>query len=103
MTLQEAHKQALSTIYGVELDERNAEECKQRLLRDSTDEELITIVDHNIICADALNHNHPGWSKVGFYWDENDKPIPDSLSIEHGEHTTITPESFYDTSPENSY
>ena len=88
MTLQESHKQALSTIYGVELDERNAEECRLRLLKDSASKELRDIVDHNIICADALNHNHPGWSKVGFYWDENDKPIPDSVNIENGEYTT---------------
>ena len=84
-----SHKQSLSTIYGVELDEKNAEECRIRLLNGITSQELQDIVDNNIICADALNQNHQGWSKVGFYWDENDKPIPDSANIENGEHTTV--------------
>ena len=66
-----AHKQALKTIYGVELDAKNEEECRKRLLKGSTDLELISIVNHNIICADALDQNHIGWLKVGFYWDEN--------------------------------
>ena len=84
-----SHKQSLSTIYGVELDEKNDEECRIRLLNGITSQELQDIVDNNIICADALNQNHQGWSKVGFYWDENDKPIPDSANIENGEHTTV--------------
>ena len=66
--LFDAHKQSLSTIYGVELDEKNAEECRQRLLNGSTSKELRDIVDHNIITADALDPNHKGWSQVGFYW-----------------------------------
>ena len=65
-----SHKQALSTIYGCELDPKNAEECRKRLLRGSTSKELKAIVDHNIITADALDPNHPGWQEVGFYWDD---------------------------------
>lgn len=103
MTLQEAHKQALSTIYGVELDEKNAEECRLRLLDGSTSKELRNIIDHNIITADALNPNHHGWDKTGFYWDETTIRIPDSLNTKYGEYAAITPESFYDTSPGNSY
>jgi hypothetical protein len=53
-----SHKDALKSIYGVELDEKNAEECRQRLLRGSRSKELRAIVDHNIICADALDPNH---------------------------------------------
>jgi hypothetical protein len=64
-----AHKDALSSIYGVELDPKNAEECRQRLLGTSKSKELRAIVDHNIICADALDPNHDGWSEVGFYWE----------------------------------
>lgn len=71
-----AHKQALSTIYGVELDPKNAEECRQRLLKGSTSEELRAIVDRNIITADGLNPNHPGWATVGYYWDETQMPDP---------------------------
>jgi type I restriction-modification system DNA methylase subunit len=64
-----AHKQALSTIYGCELDSKNAEECRLRLLNGSTSKELRAIVDHNIITADALDPKHPGWKDVGFYWE----------------------------------
>jgi hypothetical protein len=64
-----SHKDALKSIYGVELDQNNTEECRLRLLCGSTSKELRAIVDHNIICADALDPNHKGWSEVGFYWD----------------------------------
>lgn len=65
-----SHKQALKTIYGVELDFNNAKECRERLLRGSKDIELMKLVEHNIICADALDPNHPGWNEVGFYWEQ---------------------------------
>lgn len=68
MSIKDAHRQALSTIYGCELDADNAEECRQRLLNGSTSKELRKIVDRNIITADALDANHIGWSEVGFYW-----------------------------------
>lgn len=64
-----SHRQALKTIYGVELDWYNAKQCRERLLMGSEDIELIQIVERNIICADALDKNHPGWAEVGFYWD----------------------------------
>ena len=67
-----AHKQSLSTIYGVELDPKNAEECRLRLLRGSQSKELRAIVDHNIITADALDPKHEGWKDVGFYWSKDD-------------------------------
>lgn len=67
-----AHKQALKTIFGVELDAKNAEECRKRLLHGSTSAELRAIVDHNIITADGLDPKHPGWAKVGFYWCNED-------------------------------
>ncbi len=67
-----AHKQALSTIYGCELDPKNAEECRLRLLKGSQSKELRAIVDHNIITADALDPNHEGWKDVGFYWSKDD-------------------------------
>lgn len=74
ITPSAAHEKTLSTIYGCELDFNNAEECRQRLLKGSVSQKLRAIVDHNVICADALDHDHPGWKDVGFYWDENDKP-----------------------------
>ena len=67
-----AHKQALSTIYGCELDPKNAENCRLRLLNGSTSKELRAIVNHNIITADALDPNHDGWKDVGFYWSNDD-------------------------------
>jgi type I restriction-modification system DNA methylase subunit len=72
ISLKEAHKIALSTIYGCELDSNNAEECRLRLLNGSISKELRDIVDNNIITADALDSKHEGWNKVGFYW-ENEK------------------------------
>ena len=65
-----SHKDALKTIYGVELDYDNAEECRRRLLKGSISQELRAIVDHNIICADALDPLHSGWDEVGFYWEQ---------------------------------
>jgi len=64
------HKEALQTLYGVELDPQNAEECRQRLFRGKKSKELRAIVDHNIITADALDPNHRGWRPVGFYWEQ---------------------------------
>ena len=64
------HEDALKSIYGVELDSKNSEECRLRLLKGSNSKELRTIVDHNIICADALDANHKGWADVGFYWEQ---------------------------------
>lgn len=65
-------KQALSTIYGCELDASNAEACRNRLLITSASKELRAIVDHNIRTADALDPKHEGWKDVGFYWSKDD-------------------------------
>ena len=62
------HRKALLTIFGVELDEKNAIECRKRLLGKSDSVELQELVRLHIICADALDPNHPGWNEVGFYW-----------------------------------
>jgi hypothetical protein len=88
-----SHLEALSTIFGCELDPKNAEECRKRLLKGSTSKKLRAIVDHNIICADALDSNHPGWATVGFYWDENNKPtnIINMFPVENGEVNTVLP------------
>ena len=72
MRLFDAHTIALKTIYGVELDAKNAEECRLRLLNGSQSKELRAIVDHNIITADALDPKHEGWKEVGFYWSKDD-------------------------------
>lgn len=66
-----SHIDALRTIYGVDIMEDNVQECKERLSMGSMDEEIWKILNRNIICADALNSNDPGWSKVGYMWDEN--------------------------------
>jgi hypothetical protein len=69
-----SHKQALNTIYGVEIDENNSKECRQRLSLGSQTPEIWTILENNIITADGLDPNHPGWIKVGFYWDREGLP-----------------------------
>jgi len=65
------HKDSLKTIYGVDIMEDNIAECKKRLALGSTDPEIWKILDHNIICADALDETHIGWSEVGYMWEEN--------------------------------
>jgi hypothetical protein len=67
-----SHKTALRTIYGVEIDPKNAGECRKRLLDGSKDKEAIRIVKHNIICADALNPKHKGWASVGYMWERSE-------------------------------
>lgn len=64
------HLDAISTIYGVELDEKNANEYRERLAMGSKDEKIWSVLQHNIICADALNPNHTGWDKVGYMWEQ---------------------------------
>ena len=62
--------EAIKTIYGCEMDKRNALECKQRLLKEAPKpcKKAVEILNNNIICADALDENHEGWKNVGFYW-----------------------------------
>ena len=67
-----SHETALRTIYGVEIDAKNAEDCRVRLLNGSTSKKLRAIVNHNIICADALDPNHPGWKDVGYMWEKSE-------------------------------
>lgn len=47
---------ALASIYGVEIDETNAKNCRQRLLCGR--EDLKHIVERNIVCADALRYHY---------------------------------------------
>lgn len=59
--------QALSTIYGVELMADNVEEMKQRLLDaipdldDTQKQQAIDILNHNIVCANALTFDYENW------------------------------------------
>jgi hypothetical protein len=61
--------QALSTIYGVELMSDNVEEMKQRLLDtlpeldDTQKQQAIDIINHNIVCHDALTWDYENWRK----------------------------------------
>ena len=64
-----SHLDSLKTIYGIELDENNAKECKERLSLGSKDDEIWKVLDHNIICANALDPKHKGWEKVGYMWE----------------------------------
>ena len=51
-------KQALSTVYGVDLMIDNVDLCRERLLCGSTDPELLAIVENNIVCEDALKYHY---------------------------------------------
>jgi hypothetical protein len=64
-----SHIDALRTMYGVDIDQTNVEECKERLSLGSKDEEILSILNRNIILADALNPDHKGWKEVGYMWD----------------------------------
>jgi type I restriction-modification system DNA methylase subunit len=69
------HHQALKTIYGVDIDQKNITECKQRLSMGNDNPAIWEILNHNIICADALNTEHIGWSEIGYMWDESKKIV----------------------------
>jgi SAM-dependent methyltransferase len=49
-------KQALSTIYGVDIMQDNVDLCRERLL--CGQEHLRHIVEKNIVCADALRYHY---------------------------------------------
>lgn len=49
-------KQALSTVYGVDLMKDNVELCRERLLCGRKD--LRHIVEQNIVCADGLRYHY---------------------------------------------
>lgn len=59
--------QAISTIYGVEFMPDNVEEMKQRLLDllpeldDTQKQQAIDILNHNIVCHDALTWDYENW------------------------------------------
>ena len=50
-------KDALKTLYGVDIKLDNVKECRKRLLCSSSDEEIIMIVNENIIKRDALTYD----------------------------------------------
>jgi N-6 DNA Methylase len=64
------HLDAIKTLYGIELEQTNAVECRERLSLGSKDPEIWATLLHNIICADALDPKHPGWHDVGYMWNE---------------------------------
>jgi len=49
-------EQALSTTYGVDLMQDNVDLCRERLLCGK--EEYRSIVENNIVCADALKYHY---------------------------------------------
>jgi type I restriction-modification system DNA methylase subunit len=49
-------EQALSTVYGVEMQEDNVKLCQERLLCGR--EDLRHIVEQNIVCADSLRYHY---------------------------------------------
>lgn len=75
------HLDSLKTIYGIELDSVNADECRVRLSLGSKDKEIWKVLKHNIVCANALDANHNGWDDVGYMW-EGKKPQQEFLIFE---------------------
>jgi SAM-dependent methyltransferase len=67
------HIDALRTIYGVDIDQNNVDECRRRLALGSDNPELLEVLEHNIICADALDPFHIAWKNIGYMWNENKK------------------------------
>ena len=69
--LQKGHDtmQALSTVFSVELMGDNVEEMRQRLLDalpeldEPSKQRAKEIINHNIVCADALTFNYDKWEK----------------------------------------
>jgi type I restriction-modification system DNA methylase subunit len=49
-------KEALKTIYGLDINESSVIECRERLL--CGQEHLRPIVEQNIVCADALKYHY---------------------------------------------
>lgn len=49
-------EQALSTVYGVEINALNVDVCRERLLCGR--EDLRHIVEQNIVCADGLRYHY---------------------------------------------
>ena len=49
---------ALSTTYGVEIMQDNVDLCKKRLAGPNPTKEIMSILDKNIVCADALNYDY---------------------------------------------
>ena len=63
-----SHLDAISTIYGVELDPTNTAECRTRLSLGSKNVAVWSILNRNIVCANALDPQHAGWTDVGYMW-----------------------------------
>jgi len=51
-----SYSDAISTIYGVDIDQNAVEICRERLL--CGQEHLRPIVEQNIVCADALRYHY---------------------------------------------
>ncbi len=64
-----SHIDAIKTIYGIELDENNAKECRERMSLGSKNADVWNVLNNNIICASALDRTHKGWKSVGYMWE----------------------------------
>jgi type I restriction-modification system DNA methylase subunit len=67
------YDEAISQIRGCDINEKNVVACRKRLLLGYTNPEWVAILNHNIICADALDPYHVGWKETGYMWDQNKK------------------------------
>lgn len=58
-------EQALATTYGVELMSDNVRLCKERLAGPNPTPEILSILDKNIVCADALKYDYSFGERTG--------------------------------------
>lgn len=58
MNLGNSLVQALSTTFGVEIMQDNVDLCKKRLAGPNPTDEIMSILDRNIVCTDALTYDY---------------------------------------------
>jgi len=63
-----SHSDALKTLYGIDIVQRNVNTTRHLLALGSENETIWSILNKNIICADALDDKHWGWKKHGYLW-----------------------------------
>lgn len=65
--------QALNTTFGIDIMQDNIDECRERLLKQAEEssneernEQWVKIVEHNIICGDALTFDWDAFEPLEF-------------------------------------
>ena len=69
LTMGISLKDCLQQTYGSDIMIDNVNKCRQRLAGPNPSDDIKKILNHNIICADALDPKHKGWQKEGYMWE----------------------------------